>query len=420
MMGSLNEGVELDNEILDTNKEAGKALDKELFEEVVPGETPEISTELDILGMVTKRRDLDYAQINLETIGGINQEMAMEMHPLVPSLISDERPLGFYSKGVTKTQYSFAMEAIALEKESIGNQIKEAFVKFIEQIREKLTQLVNWFQKRMAEYLEMKVPAVNEVPPTKDLAEHYVRVFGQEEGAKLVEALRSHIEAHEAKMKAIRDRMKNDFYFISAYKKTPFFNKFMAFVGEFLKDLNKVVSASQDFESHVGGSNLMAKKDKLNEIAVAISGMVDFFRESAQTYPENNQGKHELSLSDSEVNSLDYEKVFEVHKNVVVSLGKTSHEIMELTKKLDDVLAKVAKSFDSRDNAFFDPLEKAFMQLLTNHSTACREVLKDTVRWTAHLGDAVYRFGAAQKDDIFKTRERQACEKLGLDASKLN
>lgn len=147
MQGSLNEGVELDNEILDSDREAGKVLDQQLFEEVVPGETPELAPELDILGMVSKIRDLDYAQINLQNIGGISQEIALEHFWLVPGLINDDCPVGFYSKDVTKTRFNYALEAIESEKKTVVQAIWEKLKDWIAKIIQRIKDLFDPVKK---------------------------------------------------------------------------------------------------------------------------------------------------------------------------------------------------------------------------------------------------------------------------------
>ena len=118
-MLNLNAGVELDNELIDPQQEAGKELDKALFKDVTPGEVPELKPTVDVDAMVTKQRALDYVQNNLETIGGINQQFVLESMSLVPGLVTDQCPIGFYSQDITKTRYSFALEAIASERKRV-------------------------------------------------------------------------------------------------------------------------------------------------------------------------------------------------------------------------------------------------------------------------------------------------------------
>lgn len=138
-MQSLNEGVELDNELIDANQEAGKELDQLLFANIVPGEVPELRQEIDVDALVTKLRALDYAQNNLETIGGINQTLALEAYDVAPGIITDAVPVQFYTTEVTKTRYSFALEAIAVERRSVIDKVIEAvkafFVKLLEWVK---------------------------------------------------------------------------------------------------------------------------------------------------------------------------------------------------------------------------------------------------------------------------------------------
>lgn len=122
-MQSLNAGVELDNEVIDSQQEAGKELDKAMFKDVKPGEIPELKENVEIDTLVTKERGLSYMQNNLETIGGINQHFVLESMHLVPGLVTDECPLAFYSQDITKTRYNFAMEAICNEKKRVGQLI---------------------------------------------------------------------------------------------------------------------------------------------------------------------------------------------------------------------------------------------------------------------------------------------------------
>ncbi len=142
--GSLNEGVELDNELVDQNKEDGKTLDKALFGNVTPGELPELKENLDVDALVTKVRALDYAQNNLSEIGGINQQLALESFHLAPGLITDEVSIGFYTQDISKTRYKFAMEAIENEKKSVFAEIIAKIVNFF---KAAIAKLAEWFQR---------------------------------------------------------------------------------------------------------------------------------------------------------------------------------------------------------------------------------------------------------------------------------
>lgn len=122
-MLSLNAGVELDNELIDANQEAGKELDQMMFADVVAGEVPELRSDVDIEALVTRLRALDYTQNNLESIGGINQQFVMESQALVPGLVTDTVPVEFYTQDVTKTRYTFALEAISAERTKLEQLI---------------------------------------------------------------------------------------------------------------------------------------------------------------------------------------------------------------------------------------------------------------------------------------------------------
>jgi len=133
-MSSLNEGVELDNEVIEPAKEAAKEFDQAVFQEVVPGEVPELNEDLDISALMTKQRGLDYLQATLENLGGMNQQLAMESMSLVPSLVTADCPLGFYSQDITKTRYSFALEAVEEERKSILTRMWEKFKEWMGKI----------------------------------------------------------------------------------------------------------------------------------------------------------------------------------------------------------------------------------------------------------------------------------------------
>lgn len=127
--GSLNEGVELDNEVIDPHAEQGKILDEVLFKEIIPGEVPELA-DVEIDALVTKLRDLEYAHVGLANQGGISQQIALENHHLVPGLITDACPVEFYTREVTKTRYGFALEAIDQEKQIVNGKIGKLLTEY--------------------------------------------------------------------------------------------------------------------------------------------------------------------------------------------------------------------------------------------------------------------------------------------------
>lgn len=156
-MLNLNAGVELDNELIDPEQEAGKELDKALFKDVTPGEIPELNPMVDVDALVTKQRALGYVQNNLETIGGINQQFVLESMSLVPGLVTDQCPLGFYSQDITKTRYSFALEAIQNEQESVLKRIIDAVKAFFAAIKERIAKIVELIKKKYDEYRKSKM-----------------------------------------------------------------------------------------------------------------------------------------------------------------------------------------------------------------------------------------------------------------------
>lgn len=414
-MGSLNEGVELDNEVIQPEKEAGKEFDQVVFQEVIPGEVPELNEDLDISALVTKQRGLDYLQATLESVGGMNQQLAMESVSLVPKLISDECPLAFYSQDITKTRYSFALEAIAMEKESVGDKIKDAISKIIAFVREQLSKLMQWLETKLQEFRGKQPPA----PKPKfgeDRRAMYISVFGKDAGDKLAIELADALESRDKRIEFVKSAAAADFYFVSAYRKTAFFNQTTSNLKNFVKHTLDVASEAEKYNRELQ-SNVIDDASRVKSIKKLIDvgqEFIDFFRESSQ---HDRQGE---VLTDSEKAGLNYDKAFAIFELVNNSMTKYCEPLMNGIKQIENILSVLMSNMVSSESG--DPIvegDRVFTQLLKNHAMAAREILTEIYRWTTSCVDAAHRLHQAYGSDTFNTQESNACKKLGLDYSKI-
>lgn len=108
-----------------------------IFQEVIPGEVPEIRDDLTIVAADTGAlEDLGYLLADLRQAGGMNQSFAQEAKRLYHDF--DQRnPLGYYTKQTTATRYQVATE-------SLFDRLKEAFKDLIKRLREMIRRFVLW------------------------------------------------------------------------------------------------------------------------------------------------------------------------------------------------------------------------------------------------------------------------------------
>jgi hypothetical protein len=110
---------------------------REIFEEVIPGEVPEMKEDLVVVAQETARiEDLEYVLADLKNLGGMNQAIAQEAMRLDPNF-DGGRKLGWYTKQTTATRYKPALE-------SVWSTIKAVFKDLIQKLREMLRRFALW------------------------------------------------------------------------------------------------------------------------------------------------------------------------------------------------------------------------------------------------------------------------------------
>ena len=106
-----------------------------------PGEDgePELRDDIDLIAAATeelsvKLRDLDLLQQSIKSQGGMSQSLALEAQAIMPGFVSDDRPLGFFTKNPSRTMLSVALEDIENEKKSVIAKIWDTFIAFLKKI----------------------------------------------------------------------------------------------------------------------------------------------------------------------------------------------------------------------------------------------------------------------------------------------
>jgi len=145
----------------------------------------EIAPDPSVGTLVTKLRGLDSLRNSLQAIGGMNQKIAMESMDLVPGMVTDDCPLGFYSQAVTKTRYSFALEAVDGEKKSVFKEIIQKIISFFKAV---IAKLAEWF--RACKALILKFFKGKDVVP-KDVGNRFALIASSvtSKGNKLIDEM---------------------------------------------------------------------------------------------------------------------------------------------------------------------------------------------------------------------------------------
>lgn len=143
-MAGLNDNFLLPDDSMEP-KAAPAVTIKAFKEDSDEGGTPELRDDLDLIAVATENlsvqmRDLDLFKEHLALSGGINQNIALESHSLLPNLISDEHPIEFFTKHPSRTMLSAALEEVQDEKKGLLEKIKNFVVDMI-------TRVVEWFKK---------------------------------------------------------------------------------------------------------------------------------------------------------------------------------------------------------------------------------------------------------------------------------
>ena len=135
-MSGLNDGNELDDELSHgVDEEFGekpKTLDEALFDELIPGEVPELDEEVEVLAaVVNKFNNLTYLSSDINAAQGMNKTFAMEAERIMPGFLNEDVPLGYFTEEPTGTRLKLSLEAIAAEQKSLLQRIIESIVAMI-------------------------------------------------------------------------------------------------------------------------------------------------------------------------------------------------------------------------------------------------------------------------------------------------
>lgn len=144
----LNHGIELDEDATLGDQEIPvqslpdvrmmpEVTAHDLFQEVIPGEVPELKEDLNIIGAnAAALEDLDYLLADLKKVGGMSQSFATEAKRLYPEF-DRKNPLGFYTVQPTATRYKVSLE-------SLFARLKETFKELIRKLRELIRRFALW------------------------------------------------------------------------------------------------------------------------------------------------------------------------------------------------------------------------------------------------------------------------------------
>lgn len=119
----LNDGWELEGE--PKAVEEGTLTEK-IFEEVTPGEVPDLNEDNKVGVIVDQIKDLEYVRQDIVETGGMSQQMALEAERVMPGFLCGARPLGYFTKYPTATLYSFVLEELDVKIASMKQELAAA------------------------------------------------------------------------------------------------------------------------------------------------------------------------------------------------------------------------------------------------------------------------------------------------------
>lgn len=143
---------------------------------------PELRDDLDLIAVATEdlvvqMRDLNLLQQNIKEQGGMCQSIALEAHALLPDFISDERPIGFFTKHPSRTQLAAALEDIDANKKNIIVRMIETVVAFIKRILKKIKDFFIVSEEQKQAWKEQQEFAKNYKGPKGEKKDASDKVF---------------------------------------------------------------------------------------------------------------------------------------------------------------------------------------------------------------------------------------------------
>lgn len=391
-MSSLNEGFEFDEELTDQDQQQASTalvggttavktidpqdLDEVIFEDVTPGEVPQLDEDTSLVTVVDASKDLDYLQQDIVRADGMNKTFAMEAERIMPGFLNDKRPLVFYTEFPSKTNFKAALEAIEEERKSILKRIWEAIVAFMKKASEWLDTLVTNLGKlrgkadKAAEVFDRASSFASELDgPQKGLDGSEaiiakVKMVMKDKTSPAAEtylgSLEQGLDAYQRKFQSIYKRINRDDALYAIASKSS--------VVPMLLDIGKNASQIFDGYSDIDGrwlENLLLDKK---------SGDMD---ERNAEYAE----RRILSVAQKQrlASFKDYSKAAEL------SLKQRMSEYDQKNKPLKDLLKIFATTFKSRDmsdveeavktaTGKFKALQKTMLEFTTQPAWVAREV----------------------------------------------
>lgn len=142
-MAGLNDNYFLADDSME--KPVNPAVTLDVFKENQEGEeAPELREDVDLIAAATESLAISLRSLELfkeRVVGeqGMSQSIALESIDVVPTLITEELPVGFYTKYPSKTLFREALEAAGDEEQSI-------FKKFIDFLVQMYKRVVEWLK----------------------------------------------------------------------------------------------------------------------------------------------------------------------------------------------------------------------------------------------------------------------------------
>lgn len=154
-MTGLNDSYFLADDSMEPN--TAKAVTLDVFKDSTSeGEEPELRDDVDLIAVgmediFVRLRDMELLEENIRTQGGMNKNIALEAHALMPEFLNDDRPLEFFTKTPSRTLLAAAMEDIGAEKKSMLVRLLEAVQAIIKSLYERVKA---FFESRQEKDLE--------------------------------------------------------------------------------------------------------------------------------------------------------------------------------------------------------------------------------------------------------------------------
>lgn len=126
---------------------------------------PELRDDIDLIAAATEElsiqlRDLDLLRQSIQAQGGMSQSIALEAQAVIPGFLTDDRPIGFFTKHPSRTLLSVALEDIENEKKGALARIWDAFIAFLKKVYQFITKTITGIDLKAEEELAEKARKV--------------------------------------------------------------------------------------------------------------------------------------------------------------------------------------------------------------------------------------------------------------------